>query len=69
MRLVFFVSQAQEKKDEFEEMPVQNKTRTLGGTLTLRRKKGEDNEPVEDPKMKTMRRNLQTEDGSKSCSF
>ncbi len=30
-----------------------------------RRKKGEDNEVMEDPKMKTMRRNLQTEDGSK----
>jgi hypothetical protein len=32
--------------------------------LLFRRKKGEDNEVVEDQKMKTMRRNLQTEDGS-----
>ena len=56
-------SLAQDKKEEEQENHTPNKSRTLGGTLTLRRKKGDDNEPVVDAKMATMRRNLHTEDG------
>ena len=59
--------QVRDKAEEEQENQTPNsKSRTLGGTLTLRRpKKADDSEPHVDPKMATMRRNLHTEDGSK----
>jgi hypothetical protein len=62
------VLQVRDKVEEDQEnlSTPSSKSRTLGGTLTLRRpKKTDDSEPHVDPKMATMRRNLHTEDGSK----
>jgi len=51
-------------KAEEEQAPVvQNRFGTLGGTMTLRRAKIKDGEKEIDPKMETLKRQLNTEDG------
>ena len=63
-------SLVREKVEEEQENVTPNKKYgTLGGTLTLGRthkKHTDPNEPVVDPKMATLRKNLHTEDGGRS---
>ena len=63
-------SLVREKVEEEQENVTPNKKYgTLGGTLTLGRKHKkhtDPNEPVVDPKMATLRKNLHTEDGGRS---
>ena len=63
-------SLVREKVEEEQENVTPNKKYgTLGGTLTLGRKHKkhvDPSEPVVDPKMATLRKNLHTEDGGRS---
>ena len=66
-------SLVREKVEEEQENVTPNKKYgTLGGTLTLGRKHKKHtnpDEPVVDPKMATLRKNLHTEDGGRSFSL